>query len=154
MLDIFIEYAHAGKVAMKRRLVTTDLPSGALVMLECGHSAGKQATTGELVDCASCDRRCIPASTRWGRRTPTFDRQTVPPALLQEHRTSGWAELVAITGSVTFHDTHPVWTATATPGRNVVIVPGRLHHIEPDSGAAFYVQFHDLPAIADDTDRL
>jgi tellurite methyltransferase len=85
----------------------------------------------------------IPDSARPGRRTPTFDHTSVPPALLREHRTTTWAELVVVAGSVTFHDALDGWTAVASPDSSVVIVPDRPHHIDPDEAAEFYVQFYD-----------
>ncbi len=102
------------------------------------------------VDCRFCDERLIPAGTTIGRRTPTFDHRSVPPALLDEHRTNAWAELVVLSGSVAFEEQEPPWTATAVPGRPVVIVPRRDHRITPDADARFHVQFHDLPAAPGD----
>ena len=81
-----------------------------------------------------------------GRRTPTFTDESVPPALLKDHRTSAWAELIVTAGSVRFEETESRWAATATPGKSVVIVPDQFHHIEPDAAAEFYVQFYDLTA--------
>lgn len=133
---------------MRREVVPrpTDANAGArLVQLDCGHELLVDAIHGSHGDCTACDRRLIPQNTTIGRRTPTFDHRSVPPALLGEHRTNAWAELVVLDGSVGFEEKDPPWTATAIPGRPVVIVPRRDHRITPDADARFHVQFHDLP---------
>lgn len=89
--------------------------------------------------------RVLPPSVVPGRRTPTFTASNVPAALLSAHLTNAWAELIVVTGSVRFFDEDPPWEVTAVPGRPVVIIPKRLHHIEPMDGAEFAVQFYDQP---------
>lgn len=131
-------------VAMLRELLPTQLPDGTWLRLECGHH-GRPGEHGPSVDCQDCNHRLIPPTTTTGRRTPTFTTETVPPALLAAHRTSAWAELVVLEGAVAFVDQDPPWCARATPDRRVVIVPERHHHIEPETNASFYVQFHDSP---------
>ncbi len=89
--------------------------------------------------------RELPADVLPGRRTPTFSIATVPPGLLRAHHTTVWARLEVEAGSVVFHESEPPWQATASPGNPVIIVPERIHHIEPSDDACFAVQFFDLP---------
>jgi len=138
---------------MIREVVAVDLPQGTWLGLECGHPNPATEPTSETITCGPCDRRQIPPSSRPGRQTPVFDRDTVPAALLGAHKTNGWAELVVLEGRVEFHEEQTKWHTTATPGRRVVIVPKQLHHIEPGPTARFYVQFHDLPHTANKTCR-
>jgi tellurite resistance-related uncharacterized protein len=91
--------------------------------------------------------RVIPNNVEEGRKTPVFDAVTVPRALLNAHKTSVWAELVVLTGSVDFQDELPAWKTRVRAGERVVIVPQRSHHIEPGNGATFYVQFYDVPSV-------
>ena len=130
---------------MLRHITPTSSMTAALLTLDCGHTAQRgEATGNQTVDCANCDRRIIPLAAVPGRRTPTFDAESVPPALLRAHITKAWAELIVVKGSVLFVDESPVWrTRVTAPGR-VTILPNRQHRIEPDGDASFYVQFHDL----------
>ncbi|MEL6981654.1 MAG: DUF1971 domain-containing protein [Actinomycetota bacterium] len=82
----------------------------------------------------------LPAGLVPGRRTPDFTADTVPPALLRDHRTTVWARLEVAAGTVEFADDggQPV---TATPAQAVVIVPGRPHRVTPSADAVFAVQF-------------
>ncbi len=84
----------------------------------------------------------IPAAAVPGRRTPTFTAESMPPGLAKDHRTTVWAELVVLEGTVLFVD-ESSRNATAAAGGRVVIVPDTLHHIEPSDDAQFYVQFYE-----------
>lgn len=88
--------------------------------------------------------RNLPVGATAARRTPIFSVDSVPPALLNSHKTTVWAELVVIAGVVVFSDERPdPWTTTVDAGDRVVILPERLHRIEPSADARFYVQFYD-----------
>ena len=87
--------------------------------------------------------RGLPDGVVPGRRTPRFTADTVPPALLDRHRTTVWARLEVDRGSVVFHEDD--WSTAVTPGRPMVIAPDRPHHIEPGPDAEFAVQFFDFP---------
>lgn len=89
----------------------------------------------------------VPASARPARRTPTFTAESLPAGLSREHRTTVWAELVVLAGSVLFVD-GPGRRVGASPDRRVTIVPDIPHHIEPESDAEFYVQFYEADASA------
>ena len=93
--------------------------------------------------------RKLPPNSRPARRTPTFDQQSVPPALLGHHHTTVWAELVVEAGQVAFEEEEPRWRTMVATGERQAIVPNRRHHIEPSHDAVFYVQFYDPPNEAD-----
>lgn len=114
------------------------------VVLSCGHRVASDSPIDDAVECSACDRREIPPTTTPGRRTPRFDAQSVPPALLEAHVTRAWAQLVVVEGFVRFHEASPMLELRATPANAVVIVPDRPHRIEPSENAEFYVQFHEL----------
>lgn len=86
--------------------------------------------------------RSVPTGLRVARRTPTWTSDTVPPALLENHKTSAWATLIVEHGSVAFTEAETGYAAIATPGRPVVIVPDREHRIEPSFDAEFAVEFY------------
>ena len=89
--------------------------------------------------------RELPRGVVPGRKTPTFTASSVPPALLEAHHTTVWAELVLLEGSVGFtYEATPEAAITASSGERVVIVPIEKHHVAPDEMASFYVQFYDL----------
>ena len=85
--------------------------------------------------------RSLPPSVRPERRTPTWTAESVPPALLGEHHTTVWAELVVEAGTVEFRE-EDGWTATASAGERLVIVPECRHRIAPSADARFHVQFY------------
>jgi len=93
--------------------------------------------------------RSLPDGLVVARTTPTWTCDSVPPALLGDHHTSVWAELVVETGTVIFReiadsgDGPPVLgEAIATPDTRIVIVPDRKHRIEPSDDARFRVVFY------------
>lgn len=90
-------------------------------------------------------RPALPDGLVPGRRTPDFTAETVPPALLRDHRTTVWARLEVSAGTVEFVDGEgrPV---IVTPDRPVVIVPDRAHRVMPSADATFAVQFFDEPS--------
>lgn len=128
-------------------MTRTATPAGVTAALECGHPLSAAERAGDFVDCPLCDQRQIPATTTLGRRTPTFDADTVSKALLSAHRTNAWAELIVTAGSVEFHEGEDTWTCIAGPGASMVIVPQRHHRITPGPDSEFHVQFHDLPSV-------
>ena len=137
---------------MKRTLIRTQPEARAWLQLECGHHAPRTdptATATATVDCRDCDLRLIPTVATPTRQTPIWTAGTVPAALLSTHHTSVWAELVVVSGSVTFFDEDPAWEATASADETTVIVPGRPHHIVPADDAEFFVQFYNHAAPTD-----
>lgn len=124
-------------------VVETELDDGVMLTLSCGHPGPTDLLVGGEADCDSCDRRRMPPTVQPGRKTPVFDKATVPPGLLRAHQTNAWAELVVLDGIVEFVDEEPPWTTLVRAGDRVVIVPQRAHHIVPSVDAQLYVQFYD-----------
>lgn len=90
--------------------------------------------------------RQIPAGATEGRTTPRFNAGSVPKALLSDHHTTVWAELIVDAGSVEFSQDQPPYAATATPDRSVIIEPNTKHRIAPSKDAIFRVQFWEEPS--------
>lgn len=84
----------------------------------------------------------IPIAAVPGRRTPTFTAESMPPALAKDHRTTVWAELVVLEGTVLFVD-ETSRNVSAVAGSRVVIAPDIYHHIKPSEDAQFYIQFYE-----------
>ena len=87
----------------------------------------------------------LPRGLRAARRTPNFTVDSVPPGLLSAHITTVWAQLIVSSGSVVFVDEESDERAVVRDDVPMVIVPHRRHHIEPDPGAEFFVQFFEVP---------
>jgi|GEM_PF-917530 len=117
--------------------MTSELPGAVLVRLVCGHDM----TQANGDRCIACDRHRLPDGLVTVRETPEWTADTVPPALLRDHQTSTWAELVVHEGSVCFIEEASGWTCRAHPGHPAAIVPNRLHRIEPSADARFFVRF-------------
>jgi tellurite resistance-related uncharacterized protein len=118
------------------------------VELACGHRGRPPSDRAvDEVDCPDCRRRLIPDRVTSGRRTPTFTAESVPPALLRDHRTTAWARLEVEAGTVVLVEDHPPWRAEARPDQPVVIVPDRPHRVVPSADAHFAVQFFDLDRV-------
>ena len=87
--------------------------------------------------------RILPPGSVPGRQTPSFTEQSVPAALLRAHHTTVWAELVVESGALTFVEEDPPWRHRLLAPATQVIVPNRKHHVEPEPGVQFHVQFYD-----------
>ncbi len=87
----------------------------------------------------------LPDDVELVRVTPWFDARSVPSGLLAAHRVADgvWGRLVVDAGSVVFvFDERPGPPRTLRAGDTQVIPPGQPHHIRPDGGARFRVEFH------------
>ncbi len=91
--------------------------------------------------------RRVPDGAVPGRTTPSFTDATVPPALLHAHHTTVWAELVVESGAVLFVEEDPPWQHRVEAPATQPIVPNRKHHVAPESGAVFHVQFYDTELV-------
>ncbi len=94
--------------------------------------------------------RSLPSQLQPARRTPLFDRDSVPPALLKAHRTSVWAELHVQIGRVRYVDLEgesprDEWLDS---GDHVVVPPDVEHRVELSTDAAFSIQFFTEPDAA------
>lgn len=87
----------------------------------------------------------LPAGLELARTTQTFNRGTVPAGLLGTHRVADgvWGRLVVHTGRLNFHfEGDPESPISVAAGGQVIIAPGRPHHLELDSQVTFVVEFY------------
>ena len=96
----------------------------------------------------SAGARQLPAGVVAVRRTPVFSADTVPPALLANHRTSVWARLEVEAGTVRFLEPASSSDLMVTTDTTVVIAPGVAHRVEPSTDARFAVRFFAEPPLA------
>jgi tellurite resistance-related uncharacterized protein len=90
------------------------------------------------------------------RTTVVFDRVTAPHGLLRAHSLAPevWARLVVETGTVEFvFEDRPNDPHTLVAGEHQVVPPVRPHHITPDEGATFFLEFHRAPHDPADEDQ-
>lgn len=92
----------------------------------------------------------LPVQLVEARRTPLFDSETLPDALVRSHRTTVWAEIRVQAGSVRYLDLEGNEPRDERLGKgdSAVIVPGIEHQVEPSTDARFYVQFFREPDAA------
>lgn len=81
------------------------------------------------------------------RRTPIFDHGSLPEPLARSHRTTVWATLHVLSGSVRYTDLEgdDRRDERVDAGGSVVIPPHVSHHVDPSTDAEFFVQFHREP---------
>lgn len=94
----------------------------------------------------------LPSDVRFYRKTPEFTDQSVPSALLKDHRLAEgvWGRIVVLEGSVTYAIQEPEpETVELSPSRSGVVEPGARHHVIPGPGARFCVEFYAVPAPLD-----
>lgn len=87
----------------------------------------------------------LPTGLTPGRRTPTFDRSSLPAGLTRAHKTSVWAELIVLAGTVRFQEEEGATLRDLElgPGERAVIVPDIAHRVTLGEGARMAVQFYD-----------
>jgi len=92
--------------------------------------------------------RALPEGLVSVRTTPTFTKSSVPPGLLNNHKTSVWARLEVEKGTLKFtepacdkHDGQE--ERTVTKGEYQIIAPDTLHFVEPEVDCEFHIEFHD-----------
>lgn len=79
------------------------------------------------------------------KRTATFTRESVPKALLGEHRTKvgTWGKIVVLEGHLLYRILEPeVEEVRLSPERYGVVEPAVLHQVEPLGDVEFYVEFY------------
>jgi tellurite resistance-related uncharacterized protein len=97
----------------------------------------------------------LPDGLELERVTREFDERSVPAGLLSAHRVASglWGRLVVTSGEISFVfegdsgegaevGDDPEWRRTVGKGENVVIPPGRLHHVEVTGPVTFRIEFH------------
>lgn len=80
------------------------------------------------------------------KRTPDFDRNTVPPGFLKDHSTKKgtWGVLTVELGEIHYIITEPGYEGEyiLAPERPGIIAPQHTHYIRPIDDVLFYVTFH------------
>ena len=89
-------------------------------------------------------RSGLPAGLVASRRTPIFDRDTIPAGLRREHRTAAgvWGLIVIIEGRLRFRALHPPSETILEPGRPIAVAPEQPHEVAPDGPVRFFVEFY------------
>ncbi|HVZ37546.1 MAG TPA: DUF3565 domain-containing protein [Polyangiaceae bacterium] len=96
---------------------------------------------GTELECPYCDMAALPPDVAPYKRSPTFSAETVPEALLREHRTRAgvWAQIVVEEGKLEY--VCPRGTFVLRPGVTGVVEPERPHHVRLLPAARFHVVF-------------
>lgn len=86
----------------------------------------------------------LPSGVVLQRTTPVFTADTVPDGLRRAHQVAAgvWGRLRVLAGTVTFVAEESGETRVLGAGDAQVIEPELRHHVEPDDGARFVVEFH------------
>lgn len=133
--------------------------------LACGHSqhvrhrppwqnrpwvdseAGRAGKLGAAIDCPACEMPRLPLDARERRRTAAFTEVTIPPGLLQAHRTKTgvWARIVVEAGALAYTLDNPQRTFVLTPECVGVVPPEAPHHVRALGLVRFHVVFLDPP---------
>ena len=149
---------------MQRRIVSfhEDPEAHWIAALSCGHrrhtrhvpplsdrpwvltAEGRESRIGLPLECTQCDLRTIPPDYEPYRRTPDFDQESVPKALLERHTTKPgvWARIHVTQGSLDYLLHEPFRARERlTPQTPGIIPPEVEHHIEIVGPVSFYVEF-------------
>jgi tellurite resistance-related uncharacterized protein len=102
---------------------------------------GRQGKLGARIDCPLCDAIALPPEAREYKRTATFTAETLPAALLQEHRTKAetWGRIVVTAGQLEFHSRGRVHVLGA--GDVGIVEPTVSHHVTPLGPVCVHIEF-------------
>ena len=77
------------------------------------------------------------------RKTPIFDAETVPAALLADHNTKAgvWAVIHVLAGAVTFKLADRTIEKVIRPGSTLACPPERRHSVSLTEDARFQIEF-------------
>lgn len=135
--------------------------------LECGHRQhvrhrppfrlrpwvedpeGRQSRIGTPLDCPLCDRAEVPEGLEPARTTATCHQDSLPPALLREHRVPPgmWGVLRVHSGAIRLVLTGKPGTARVLgAGAHQGIPPGLPHRLERIGPVALTIDFLRVPA--------
>lgn len=155
-------------VAVFRRIVgfVLDEVGDWVALLECHHrqhvrhrppfrvapwvedDAQRAQRVGATLDCPLCDRCEVPAGVVVLRTTATWDERTAPAALRTAHRIASgrWGRLRVERGSLRFvAATQPLTDVILDRGQAQGIPPDVEHHVEPEPGVRFAIDFLGPP---------
>lgn len=87
--------------------------------------------------------KTLPAGLKPYRRTPVFDRETVPQALLNDHATKAgvWGMLHVLRGELVYRIAGTSEVHVLGGPDRAVIEPEVLHSVELRDDAAFFIEF-------------
>jgi tellurite resistance-related uncharacterized protein len=105
---------------------------------------GRQSRIGTDLACIPCDRSEIPPGYEPHHRTPDFDEDSVPDALLRQHATKRgvWARIHVVRGSLDYHLHAPIERRERlTPAAPGIVLPEVEHHVAPVGPVSFFVEF-------------
>ncbi len=80
------------------------------------------------------------------KRTPEFNENTLPEGLKANHKTAAgiWALIHVLDGRLDYFIAEPInKTLHLDPKRSGTVLPEVLHHVEPQGGVRFYVEFFE-----------
>lgn len=102
---------------------------------------GRSGKLGTELDCLLCNMASLPPGLARYKQTPSFDEQTVPAALLGEHRTKAdvWGEIIVEEGRLEYSCDRGVFVLR--PGVVGIVEPERVHHVRPLGPVRFHVCF-------------
>jgi tellurite methyltransferase len=102
---------------------------------------GRRDKLGTELDCPYCNMAELPAGLSVYKHTPTFSEDSVPDALLRDHRTKAgvWAEIVVEEGRLEYESERG--TFVLRPGVVGMVEPERPHRVRPLGAVQFYVRF-------------
>jgi len=86
----------------------------------------------------------LPAAVRVYKKTPTFDKTSVPGGLLREHRTKPgvWGRIRLQQGQLVYRILEPeLEELTLTPDVSGIIEPEVAHELVIDGAVEFHVEF-------------
>jgi len=105
---------------------------------------GRAGRVGSELECSACDRRELPKGYAPYRRTPTFDQDSLPRALLERHDTKAgvWALLHVVSGAVELVeiDARGEQRRVVTAGHPGVICPEVEHRLVLTGKAELYLE--------------
>lgn len=104
---------------------------------------GRADKIGTELPCRWCLMPSLPDGLVAYKETPRFDATSTPKGLTQRHttRAGSWAEIVVERGRVHYVLEDEDLTFVLTPAHPGVVAPECPHHVDPQTGAVFFVRF-------------
>jgi tellurite resistance-related uncharacterized protein len=86
----------------------------------------------------------IPADAKAYKKTDTFDQNSIPKALLNEHSTKSevWGKIVILEGELLYKIPSANEEYRLTPAKFGVVEPEVKHLVAPIENVKFYVEFY------------
>ena len=103
---------------------------------------------GKELDCPACDRSEMPADWVAYKRTPVFNKDSIPKGLMTSHRTRPgvWARIRCPRGRLEYRVEAPVnQVMVLDPQRDGIVIPGVTHRIRPLGEVSVFVEFYRGP---------